>query len=240
MTSSGMPMSAMTTSPARVSAGGSTSGSLGAASVTVSAGLDRRSPIGSCESADRPDGRSIDDDRNARRVDVGDDRLEQAATAARSGRCRRSRRRSATQSLTSEKCSSHAWLSAISTTVRPRRPRISRLMRASPRTSATRPIRNTDTSTPRCSSVRATTKPSPPLLPRPQRTATWPLEQIAVRSLRSPPPPGGRRSPSARATGCRSLRSCGDRLRASARESRMRIWRQTVVDRQVLSRLHAE
>ena len=48
------------------------------------------------------------------------------------------------QSLISEKCSSHAWLSAISTTVRPRRPRISRLVRASPRTSATLPIRNTD------------------------------------------------------------------------------------------------
>ena len=52
-------------------------------------------------------------------------------------------------------------------------------MRASPRTSATRPIRKTETSTPRCSSVRATTKPSPPLLPRPHSTAT-------CRSSRSP------------------------------------------------------
>ena len=68
-------MSAMTMSPARVSAGGSTSGSFGAASVTVSpASID--SPIGSAESADRPDGRSIDDDRDAGRVHVGDHRLE--------------------------------------------------------------------------------------------------------------------------------------------------------------------
>src|SRR5262245_17182451 len=33
-------------------------------------------------------------------------------------------------------------------------------------------MRNTDTLTPRCASVRATTKPSPPLLPRPQSTPT--------------------------------------------------------------------
>ena len=54
----------------------------------------------------------------------------------------------------------------------PRRPRISRLTRASPLISATRPIRNTTTAMPRCCSVRATTKPSPPLFPRPQRSAT--------------------------------------------------------------------
>jgi hypothetical protein len=47
------------------------------------------------------------------------------------------------------------------------------LVRASPRTSATRPSRNTDVSTPRCTSVRATTNPSPPLLPRPHSTPTW-------------------------------------------------------------------
>ena len=35
-----------------------------------------------------------------------------------------------------------------------------------------RPTRKTETSTSRCRSVRATTKPSPPLLPRPQSTAT--------------------------------------------------------------------
>ncbi len=36
------------------------------------------------------------------------------------------------------------------------------------------PITNTEVSTPRCSSVRAMTKPSPPLLPRPHSTATRP------------------------------------------------------------------
>src|SRR5436190_6490301 len=173
--SPGMPMSAMTMSPARVSAGGRTSGSFGAASVTVSpASID--GPIGSAESADRPDGRSI--------ATTGiPEALTSAITDSMSpdtGAFRPVPKMASTmsvQSLTSEKCSSHAWLSAISTTVRPSRPRISRLARASPRTSATRPMRNTDTSTPRCTSVRATTKPSPPLLPRPQRTATWRSER---------------------------------------------------------------
>ena len=59
MTSMGMPMSAMTMSPAWFSAGGSTNGNFGAASVTVvPAWMD--SPIVSGESADRPDGKSID------------------------------------------------------------------------------------------------------------------------------------------------------------------------------------
>src|SRR5471032_1238691 len=172
-----MPMSAITMSPACVSAGGSTSGIFGAASVTVRpASID--GPIGSGESADSPDGRSI--------ATTG---MPDALTSAMTDSMRpetgalspvpKMASTISVQSLTSEKCSSHAWLSAISTTVRPRRPRISRLMRASPRTSETRPIRKTDTSTPRCTSVRATTNPSPPLLPRPQRTAT-------CRSSRSP------------------------------------------------------
>src|SRR5476649_566880 len=164
-----MPMSAITMSPARVSAGGSTSGIFGAASVTVRpASID--GPIGSAESADRPDGRSI--------ATTG---IPEAFTSVTTdsmnpeiGALRPVPKMASTisvQSLTSEKCSSQAWLSAISTTVRPSRPRISRLILASPRTSATRPIRNTETSTPRCTSVRAMTNPSPPLLPRPQRTA---------------------------------------------------------------------
>ena len=52
-------MSAITMSPARVSAGGRTSGSFGAASVTV-VPASIEAPIGSDVSADRPDGRSID------------------------------------------------------------------------------------------------------------------------------------------------------------------------------------
>ena len=76
-TSAGMPMSAMTMSPARVSPGGRTSGSFGAPSVTVRPasidGADRLRRIG------RQAGRQIDrHDRNARRVDVGNHRLDQA------------------------------------------------------------------------------------------------------------------------------------------------------------------
>src|SRR6476661_5355518 len=73
---------------------------------------------------------------------------------------------------TSLKCSSHSCAFVTSTTVTPTRPRISRFVRASPRTSTTLPSRNTIASMPRCASVRATTKPSPPLLPRPHRTPT--------------------------------------------------------------------
>ncbi len=77
MTSVGMPISAMTMSPARVSAGGSTSASFGAPSViVVSASIE--SPIGSCESADRPGWQIDGDDRNARSVHVGDDGFEQS------------------------------------------------------------------------------------------------------------------------------------------------------------------
>ena len=169
-------MSAMTMSPARVSAGGRTSGSFGAASVTVIA-ASIESPIGSAESADNPDGRSI--------ATTGmPEALTSAATLSirpESGAFKPVPKIASTmsvQSVTSEKWSSQAWLSAISTAVSPRRLRISRFVRASPRTSLTVPMRKTDTSTPRCSSVRATTRPSPPLLPRPHSTAT-------SRSLRS-------------------------------------------------------
>ena len=58
----------------------------------------------------------------------------------------------------------------------------------------------TETSTPRCCSVRATTKPSPPLLPVPHSTDDAAVGEVVDRATRSPPPPGGRRSPSAPAT----------------------------------------
>src|SRR6185503_554883 len=54
----------------------------------------------------------------------------------------------------------------------PRLRSTSRFVRASPRTSADAASRYTSTSTSRSSNVRATTKPSPPLLPRPHNTAT--------------------------------------------------------------------
>ena len=171
MTSSGMPMSATTRSPARSRAGGRTSGSFGAPSVTVSAAW-MAGPITSCVSADRPLGRSIGDDRHRRAVDVGHDGLEQAR--------QRRLQAGAEQRVDDEVVSRRPPRSAVPSPARRRsrrpagraRPRISRFIRASPRTSASgrrgRPRRRR----PRCRSVRATTKPSPPLLPRPQRTAT--------------------------------------------------------------------
>ena len=216
MTSRGMPMSAMTMSPACASPGGSTSGSFGAASVTVMP-ASIESPIGSAESADSPDGRSI--------ATTGmPDALTSATTVSMQARDRRvepgaedARRRSACSREISEKCSSHAWLSAISTTVRPSRPRISRLMRASPRTSATaadQEHRHVDAALqqrPRDDEAVAA------VVAAAAQHGHLALERDRRTSPPSRPPPAGRRSPSARATGCRSLRSCGDRLRASGR-----------------------
>src|SRR4029453_10275858 len=147
MTSLGMPMSAITMLPACASAGGNTSGNFGAASVTVRpAWID--GPMASAESADKPDGILIDT--------AG---MPEAFTSAttdsinpESGVLSPVPKIASTisvQSLTSEKCSSHAWLSAISTTVMPRRPRISRFVRAAPRTSPTRASRHTHTRPPR-------------------------------------------------------------------------------------------
>ena len=77
MTSLGIPMSAITMSPARVSAGGSTSDSFGAASVTVMpASMDVANRLVRIGGQSR---RQIDgDDRDAGRVDVGDHGFEQA------------------------------------------------------------------------------------------------------------------------------------------------------------------
>ena len=218
MTSPGMPMSAITMSPARVSAGGSTSDSFGAASVTVMPasidGADRLVRVG------RQAGRQIDgDDRNAGRVDVGDDGLEKPE----SGALRPVPKIASTisvQSATSEKCSSQAWLVGdLDDRAAPSRPRISRLMRASPRTSATRPMqehRDVDTALQQ--------------RPRDDEAVAAVVAAAAQHGhagaragrrgrLRWPRPPGGRRFPSAPATECRSLRSCGDRPRASVRSS---------------------
>ena len=76
MSGAGMPMSAITRSPACASAGGNTSGIFGAASVTViDASIAGRS---SSARVGRQPGRQIDrDDRHAELVDVGHDRLEQ-------------------------------------------------------------------------------------------------------------------------------------------------------------------
>src|SRR5688500_5678352 len=172
ITSYGMPMSAMTTSPAYASPGGRISGSFGTASVTVIEAL-MQSPMRCGVSADRPLGMSM--------ATIGmSDALTSAMTVSSmpvTAVLSPVPKIASTISVhceISEKCSSQLCSSAISTTVTPRRPRMSRLMRASPRTSPREPTTKTAVSMPRCSSVRATTKPSPPLLPRPQRTATRP------------------------------------------------------------------
>ncbi len=87
------------------------------------------------------------------------------------------------QSLISVKCSSQAWLSAISTTVRPSRPRISRLIRASPRTSATRPMTNTETSMPRCSQRPGDDEPVAAVVAAPAQDGDLALDQVAVDRL---------------------------------------------------------
>ncbi len=162
-------MSAMTTSPQCASPGGNTSGALGTPSVTVSV-ASMCGPGGSALSAESPDGRSIETTGRSAA-------LMSATTVSKSpdsgvfSPVPKSASTSRSQPRISEKCSSQSGESLISTIVWPRLPRISRFVRASPRTSATEPTRNVDTSTPRCSSVRATTNPSPPLLPRPQSTA---------------------------------------------------------------------
>ena len=68
-------------------------------------------------------------------------------------------------------------------------------------------------------STRATTNPSPPLLPAAAQHGR-PAGAAGRRSSPpSPPRPAGPRSPSARSRGCRSPRSCADRLRASGPRS---------------------
>ena len=169
MIAGGMPMSAITTSPAWSSAGGSTSGILGEASVTV---IDACTawPTTCDVSAERPLGRSIDT--------TGTSSVLRSATTVSSSPASGGLSPVPTiasmtrpQPPTSDECSSHDWSSATSTASTPSRPRMSRFSRASPVTLATGPRTNTDTSTPRWARVRATTKPSPPLLPRPHSTA---------------------------------------------------------------------
>ncbi len=213
-------MSAMTMSPACVSAGGSTSGSFGAPSVTVIA-----ASIGVADRARASRRRGRTADRSATTgmpealtsaTTVSSSPLSGALQAGAEDRVDDERR----SSEISEKCSSHAWLSAISTTVRPRRPRISRLVRASPRTSATRPIRNTD-DVDAALQQRARDDEAVAAVVAAAAQHARPGARAGRRSvgLDAPRRPGGRRSPSARATECRCRRSSGDRLRASARRS---------------------
>ena len=168
----------------------------------------------------RPTGRSADRSTTTgtpERVEIGDDRLEQAAEPAAESRCRESRRRSRSHSETSRA----VQLPRLGVgDLDDRHADAAEDVEIGARVAADlgdAAEQETPTSTPRCSSVRATTKPSPPLLPRPQSTATRLSRRGPRTPLPSPPRPGGRRSPSARSTGCRCPRWSGDRPRASAR-----------------------
>ncbi len=164
-------MSATTTEPATCSPGGSTSGSFGAPNVTVSAA-----------STTVPIGRRIVGGQAAWQVDRHhghrrwrSDPGAMVSASPSSGVFRpvpNSASTTMSRRSTSLPCSSQSWGVRISTTSRPSLPRMSRFSFASPRMSAAAPTRYTWTSTPACQRTRATTKPSPPLLPRPASTAT--------------------------------------------------------------------
>ena len=170
MTPAGIPISATTSSPARASAGGSTSGIFGAPRATVTAACTA-GPSGRWLSADRPLGRSTET--------IGAGAAFTSSTTARSmpsnglpSPVPNTASTITSYAAISDPCSAHEALSGTARTRAPMRPRMSRLVRASPRTASGAASRKTVGSTPRPRSRRATTKPSPPLLPRPHSTAT--------------------------------------------------------------------
>ena len=193
MAASGMPMSAMTTSPQCASPGGSTSGSFGAPSVTVSV-ASMHGPMGSGVSADRPDGRSTDTTGRSLGVDVGDDGLvEPGERRAESGAEQRVHEQVAAADVGN--CSSQTAASVISITAWPSRTRTSRLVRASPLTSSVgadekhrhvdAPLRQRARDDEPIAAVVAAAAEHDDLAQRRGRRTSPP----------SPPPPGGRRSP---------------------------------------------
>ena len=196
------------------SAGGSTSGIFGAASVTV---IDASiaSPSTSCESADTPVGRSIATTGTPEAVDVRHDGLEQPAQRDRGIPCRGSRPRSVAlgdlaevqlpflrvRDLDDGQADAAQDLevgSRVAAHVRDAAEQEHRTFRCR----AARACARRRTRRRRCCRGRTARRRGSTADPR-----TRPP---------SPPPPGARRSPSARPTGCRCRRSCGDRPRASA------------------------
>ena len=190
--------------PACASPGGSTSGSFGAASVTVIE-ASMQSPSRCGVSADRPLGRSIET--------IGmPDALTSATTVSiipPSGDFRPVPKMASTISVhceISEKCSSHACSSSISTTVTPSRPRMSRLVRASPRTSASaaddedRGVDAALEQRPRDDEAVAA------VVAAAAEHRDPPVEPRLVRRLHGRDDLAARRSPSAPATGSRCLR----------------------------------
>ena len=174
-----MPMSATVSVPAW--SGCNSSVSFGAANVTVSVArtagaaspFPHPSTVAGARSR-RPDGTSIDTTGAAaaftsaatRASSPASGRFNPVPTSASMMSPVSARRRAADV---------QAALSATSTIGTPACRAPSSISRASPATSETRPTRRAVTShTPRAWSDRATTQPSPPLLPRPHRTTTEP------------------------------------------------------------------
>ena len=211
-TSRGMPMSATTTSPQRSSAGGSMWATFGAAKVTVRS-ASMASPIRSAVSAESPLGTSTDTTRSS-------DPLRSRTIVSynpSSGRLKPVPNSASTTSphvAMSEKCRSHSCSSVTSTTVWPSRPRISRLTRASPRTSATRPTRKTEASPPPAAAyARRRSRPRRCCrFHRGRRRAAAADRRSAAGAWRPPAVP---HIPSAPATGSRSPRSSPGRPLAS-------------------------
>ena len=210
----GMPMSAITTSPATCSAGGRTSGTFGAASVTVRS-ASSTGPGSSLVSADSPDGRSI-------ATTVAAEALTSATIVSWrpvSARLRPVPTIASTMTsaaVTCDPCSSHAWASASSTIDRPSRPMTSRLtpgIAADVGQGADHVDVDVDAALlQRAGDDEAVTA----VAAGPAQHGNAPRRQVVDAATPSPPPPGGRRSPSGRSTGCRCRRSSGDRRRASA------------------------
>ena len=199
-------MSAMTTSPACASPGGSTSGSFGAASVTV-IDASMQSPIRCGVSADSPLGRSIDDDRDRRRVDVGDDRFHHPAKRRlQPGAEDRVDDQRALRDLGEVQLPA---LLVVDLDDGDAEPAEDLEIHASRRRGRRRSVpidehRRVDAALqqrPRDDEAVAA------VVAAPAQDRHAAVEPRLRRPPPSPPPPGGRRSPSAPATGCRCLRS---------------------------------
>ena len=210
-------MSAMTMSPARVSAGGSTSGSLGAASVTVRPasidGADRLRRIGG-EPRRQIDG----DHRNARRVDVGDDRLDEAGhRRVQAGPEDRVDDQRAVADLGEVQLPGLAVGDLDDGQAEAAENlEVDAGVAAHVGDAADEEHRDVDAALDAACARRRSRRRRCCRGRRARRPAA---RADRCRPPPSPRPPGGRRSPSARARRCRSPRSSGDRLRASARRS---------------------
>ena len=208
-------MSAITRSPARRSAGGSTSGTFGAASVTVIV-ASMLSPGGSWESADRP-ARQVDGhDRDPRAVDIGDDRLEDARDrSAEAGAEDGVDDQIAARDLREVQLP-RLRVGDLDDGQAEAAERSSRLTRASPRTSATEPSSRHEQLD---AALRQRARDDEAVAAVAAAAAQHRHASAGAHprtTPRSPRRPADRRSPSARATECRCPRSSGDPPRASA------------------------